>query len=122
MVETNNQESKSRHSFVENLERLVDEAVVAADGAIGIAAESIKDSMGKVRAARDSVVMVRLNKDSLAKIDELVEAGVAASRSEAAAFLIAAGIEARRPLFDKIAEKVEEIRQKKEELRRILED
>ena len=64
--------------------------------------------------------MVRVDKDSLDKLDELVEAELAGSRSEAAAFLISEGIKSREPLFDAIAAKVSEIRKAKEELRKML--
>ena len=63
--------------------------------------------------------MVRVDKDSLDKLDELVEAELARSRSEAAAFLISEGIKSREPLFDTIAAKVAEIRKAKEELRKL---
>ncbi len=53
---------------------------------------------------------VRVNKESVAKLDELVEGGLVGSRSEAAAFLIAEGIKARHGLFERIAEKISEIR------------
>ncbi len=83
---------------------------------------SIRDSINSVRATRDSVVMVRLSKDSLASLDELVDAGVTASRSEAAAFLIGEGIIARADLFDKISEQTRIIREAREKLRQLLEE
>ena len=83
---------------------------------------SIRDSINSVRATRDSVVMVRLSKDSLANLDELVDAGVTASRSEAAAFLIGEGITARADLFDKISEQTRIIREAREKLRLLLEE
>ena len=83
---------------------------------------SIRDSINSVRATRDSVVMVRLSKDSLASLDELVDAGVTASRSEAAAFLIGEGIGARADLFDKISEQTRIIREAREKLRQLLEE
>ena len=83
---------------------------------------SIRDSIKSVRATRDSVVMVRLSKDSLASLDELVDAGVTASRSEAAAFLIGEGIAARADLFDKISEQTRIIREAREKLRQLLEE
>ena len=83
---------------------------------------SIRDSINSVRATRDSVVMVRLSKDSLASLDELVDAGVTASRSEAAAFLIGEGITARADLFDKISEQTRIIREAREKLRLLLEE
>ncbi len=83
--------------------------------------ESIRDTLHGVRSGRDNVVMVRTNKDSLDRLDELVEGGIANSRSEAAAFLIAEGIKARQGLFDRISEKIGEIRRTKEELRLLVE-
>ena len=44
------------------------------------------------------------------------------SRSEAAAFLIAEGIKSRQGLFDRIGEKISEIRRAKEELRQLVEE
>ncbi len=84
--------------------------------------ETIKDTLHGVRSSRDNVVMVRTNKESLDRLDELVEGGIANSRSEAAAFLIAEGIKARQGLFDRISEKIEEIRKTKEELRLLIEE
>ena len=84
--------------------------------------ETIKDTLEGVRSSRDNVVMVRTNKESLDRLDELVEGGIANSRSEAAAFLIAEGIKARKGLFDKISEKIEEIRKTKDELRLLIEE
>ena len=115
----------------EDIEDLVDDVnkavrVVVAHGSD--AAESVgesikgtlKETIQRARSARDSVVMIRVDKESLARLDELVEAGISNSRSEAAAFLIAEGIKAQQDLFDKIAEKVEQIRKAKEELRGLL--
>ena len=83
--------------------------------------ETIMDSIHGVRSNRDSVVMVRVDKESLAKLDDLVEAGLANSRSEAAAYLISEGVKSRKGMFDKIGEKIENIRKAKEELREMLE-
>jgi Arc/MetJ-type ribon-helix-helix transcriptional regulator len=66
--------------------------------------------------------MVRVNKESLEKLDELVEAGIVNSRSEAAAFLIVEGTKARQGLFDRISSKIEEIRNAKQELKKLLEE
>ena len=84
--------------------------------------DSIRESINTVRTTRDSVVMVRLSKDSLEKLDELVDSAVTNSRSEAAAFLIGEGIKARSDLFDKIAEQTRVIREAREKLRKLLED
>ena len=84
--------------------------------------ENLKETIQGMRAGRDNVVMVRVDDNSKSKLDELLEAGIVNSRSEAAAFLIAEGIKARSQLFDTISGKVEDIRKKKEELRRLLEE
>ena len=64
--------------------------------------------------------MVRLSKESLQRLDDLVDCGVTNSRSEAAAFLIAEGVRARADLYDKIAEQSEIIRKAREELSRLI--
>ena len=84
--------------------------------------ENLKETIQGMRAGRDNVVMVRVDDDSKFKLDELLDAGLVNSRSEAAAFLIGEGIKARRQLFDTISGKVEDIRKKKEELRKLLEE
>lgn len=96
---------------------------------IGQSIDEIATDLGKrishiVEAAktgtRDNVIMVRVNDETFKKLNSLVEAEIFQSRSESAAFLIEAGIRAERALFEKIAEKVSEIRRLKEELRRIV--
>ena len=82
----------------------------------------INETRDAVRSARDSVVMVRINKTSLSRLDELVEAKIVRIRSEAAAFLIEKGIESKQDLFDIMAEKLEQIRQTRDELSHLLED
>ena len=84
--------------------------------------ENLKETIQAVRIGRDHVVMVRVDDASKSKLDELLDAGIVNSRSEGAAFLIAEGIKARSQLFDTISEKVEGIRQQKEELRRLLQE
>jgi len=50
-------------------------------------------------------------------INQLKDAGLFRSRSEAAAYLIAEGIATKSVLFGKIMEKIERIKKLKEELR-----
>ncbi len=82
--------------------------------------ESLRDTIKSVRSARDSVVMVRMSKASLRKLDALVDCGLTKSRSEAAAFLVSEGIKARADVYDKIAEQSEVIRNARAELSRLL--
>ncbi|MDE2688309.1 MAG: hypothetical protein OXI16_12550 [Chloroflexota bacterium] len=126
----NGQDEKAdRRKISDNVEEIVDEVNKTVRGAIvsGVdAAESIsenlRDTIQGMRGNRENVVMVRVDKTSLDRLDELVEAGIMNSRSEAAAFLIAEGIKARQPLFDRIAEKIQQIRDAKEELRRMVDE
>ena len=82
--------------------------------------ENLIETVQGVLSSRKRVVMVRLHQDSLKPVDDLVEAGVVSSRSEASAFLIEEGIKARTELFDRISENLETIRAAKHELRDLL--
>ena len=120
-------EEKGRKRFKEGIEIIVDEAKAAAKDAIRRSGaeslgENLKETLEGALSARESVVMVRLNKQSLARLDDLVEAGVVGSRSESAAFLIGEGIKARVGLFDRISSKIEQIRKAKQDLRDLLEE
>ena len=83
---------------------------------------SLRTTIESVRTKRDNVVMVRVSRESLARLDELVDCGLTNSRSEAAAFLIAEGIKTRTDLYEKIAEQSKVIRQAKERLKALLDD
>lgn len=83
--------------------------------------ETITENIGKALTTalqdRANVVMVRVNDDSLAYLDMLVEADITKSRSESAAFLINEGIKANEPLFDKIRNITDQIAALKSQLR-----
>ncbi len=117
-------DTSRRERVIRNVGQTVTDAVVrSTDEAVNVAEnikETIKSKTGPERATRDNVVMVRVDADSLSKMDELVEAELAGSRSEAAAYLISEGIKSREPLFDAISAKVAEIRKAREELREML--
>ena len=121
------QDREERRRLSENVDEIVDEvnktvrdAIVKSVDVAERMGENIRDTVQGMRGNRDNVVMVRVDKASLDRMDELVEAGILGSRSEAAAFLIGEGIKARQPLFDRISEKIQEIRRAKEELRRMV--
>ena len=67
---------------------------------------------------RQLVVSVRLDDESVRRVEQLLDADICRSRSEAVAFLTRSGITARQDLFDRIEEKIDAIRQIKDELRR----
>lgn len=64
---------------------------------------------------RDNVVACRMDDADLAALDALVEAGVRSTRSDAAAWLIKAGLEVNKPLLDEVSGTVTEIRRLREE-------
>ena len=70
--------------------------------------------------ARGNVVMTRLNDEDLKQMDALVEVEVFKSRSEAAAFFIKEGIQARKDLFQKVMPTVDKIRDLKEQAKKSL--
>ena len=113
-------------SLIGDANKVIKVAVVKGSQAAESVGESlkdtIKDTLDGARSARDNGVMVRMTKESRDRVDELVEADIAGSRSEATAFLVAEGIRAKQSLFETMAEKLEQIRKTREELKRLLED
>jgi Arc/MetJ-type ribon-helix-helix transcriptional regulator len=87
-------------------------------------AEKIKEKvlmrLGKELGDRSNVVMTRLNDDDLKQIDALVEVEAFKSRSEAAAFFIKEGMQARKDLFQKIMPTAEKIRDLKKQAKKSL--
>jgi ATP-dependent Clp protease ATP-binding subunit ClpA len=61
--------------------------------------------------AKSNVVTCRLDDATLDAVDSLVEAGIRSSRSDAVAWLIGAGIEAHRALFERVQATVTAIRE-----------
>jgi ATP-dependent Clp protease ATP-binding subunit ClpA len=72
-----------------------------------------------VEETRNNVLMCRVSSLDLGAIDTLVEAGVSATRSEAAAWLIRAGIEGNKALFERLQSTVLEIRRLREQAQTI---
>jgi hypothetical protein len=109
---------QDRKPISESINIIVGEAKASA-GTIG---ENIKETVEGALSSRKNVVMVRLNENSVGRLDDLVDAGVVSSRSEAAAYLIGEGIKAKQALFDRISDKIDQIRKVKDELRDLLDD
>ncbi len=73
-------------------------------------------------ATRSNVITCRLDDRDLDALDALVEAGIRTTRSDAASWLIRAGIEAHRPLFERVYATVGEIRQLRAEAQKIAQE
>ena len=125
----NEQEREDKRRLSDNVDgimnkvnEVVREAITESVDAAESIGGNIMETVDRARSNRSNVVMVRVDKASLERLDELVESGIMGSRSEAAAFLIGEGIKARQGLFDRIAEKIQEIRQAKDELRNLVDE
>jgi Arc/MetJ-type ribon-helix-helix transcriptional regulator len=90
----------------------------------GEEAEKIQENvilkLGEGLEGRGNVVMTRLSDEDLKQIDALVEVEAFKSRSEAAAFFIKEGIQARKDLFQKVMPTVNKIRELKEQAKKSL--
>jgi len=107
-------------SSVRDVAQKTGEVINKATEQLGKATESIGKAIDSALAARDHVVMVRVNDEALKKIDALAQSGIFKSRSEAAAFLISEGVKSQSELFDRIEQKIGEIERLKSELRGIV--
>jgi Arc/MetJ-type ribon-helix-helix transcriptional regulator len=77
-------------------------------------AERARDARGE---SKDTVITCRIPASDLEAIDTLVEAGIRTTRSDAAAWLIRAGLEANRDVLEKVSSTVAEIRRLREQAR-----
>ena len=114
-------------ALADRVNKIVRTAAGGGSGAAEVVGQSLKDRIrlmvdGVRGTGRDSVVMVRVNRDSQQRMDELIEVKLVSSRSEAAAFLIAEGIRSRQGLFEGIASKIDAIRKAREELQTLLDE
>jgi Arc/MetJ-type ribon-helix-helix transcriptional regulator len=109
-----------RPSGFDDIASSVKEVAQKTGEVINKATESIGKAIESALSARDHVVMVRVNDESLKKLDALVQSGIFKSRSESAAFLISEGIKAQETLFSRIAERISEIERLRSELKEIV--
>lgn len=119
VTEIPNEEVRQKSGFDE-LASSVKEVAQKTGEALNKATESIGKAIESALAARDHVVMVRVNEDSLKSLDALVQSGIFKSRSEAAAFLISEGVKAQATLFERISQRIAEIERLRSELKGIV--
>jgi Arc/MetJ-type ribon-helix-helix transcriptional regulator len=100
-------------------QKRVEMMVCCSEGEGKVVSPQLKDEilmrLGSGLGDRGNVVMTRLDDTDLKQIDALVEVEAFKSRSEAAAFFIRQGMQARRDLFEKVMPTVEKIRELKEQ-------
>ena len=83
--------------------------------------EKVLMQLDKELGGRSNVVMTRLNDENLKQLDGLVEIELFKTRSEAVAFFINEGIQARKDLFNKVMPTVDKIKALKEQAKKSLE-
>jgi ATP-dependent Clp protease ATP-binding subunit ClpA len=71
--------------------------------------------LGQMKDAKDNVVTCRVDAQDLAAIDTLIEAGLRSTRSDAASWLIHAGIKSQAELFTRVEATVDQIRRLRQE-------
>jgi ATP-dependent Clp protease ATP-binding subunit ClpA len=98
------------------LQRLADVAAIQAQ-TLAVIANADPEEVPAEPLPKSNVVMCRLDDEDLNALDTLIEAGVRTTRSDAAAWLIRAGIQTNGPLFESVRDKVAQIRQLREEAR-----
>jgi len=99
--------------------------VVKAGGSVGegepelltSSGEAVDDVLSQALSGREHVVMVRVNDETLRKLDMLVESGLCSSRSGAAAFILHEGIESNPSLFEAVEEATDQITRVRDGLR-----
>jgi Arc/MetJ-type ribon-helix-helix transcriptional regulator len=111
-----NDQPKSASGF-DDIASSVKEVAQKTGEVLNRATESISKAIESALSARDHVVMVRVNDEAIRGLDSLIQSGIFKSRSEAAAFLIAEGMKAQSPLFDRIKERISEIERLRSELK-----
>ena len=113
-------EDPKQTSFTDELANSVKGVAQKTGEVLNKASESIGKAIETALSARDHVVMVRVNDESLKRLDALVQSGIFKSRSEAAAFLISEGVKSQQALFDRISERINEIERLRSELKEII--
>jgi Arc/MetJ-type ribon-helix-helix transcriptional regulator len=81
---------------------------------------TIRESINQALEGRANVLMVRVNDETLRAIDQLVQAGLFKTRSEAAAFLLHEGMKARHEILDHVSQTARHIEELREQLRSAL--
>lgn len=79
----------------------------------------ISDSVEEMsKSARDQVVMVRVDEQTLAELDDWVETGAVKSRSEAAALFIREGLKVRASELEKVKDALRAVEEARDRLRK----
>jgi ATP-dependent Clp protease ATP-binding subunit ClpA len=86
--------------------------------------ELVHTEVAQILAPRpkNTVIMCRLDDQARDALDTLIEAGICGTRSEAASWLVQAGIEAHATLFERVSANVAQIRRLREETQQLAQE
>lgn len=85
--------------------------------------EAVEEGLENVARGRlSNVISARIGRKELELIDQLVDAGIFRSRSEAIAYFVRRGVESSKEWIEKALEKAKKIRELQESIRKELED
>ena len=84
--------------------------------------EAVREAIERALDGRSHGVMLRVNEETLAKLDALVEAGICESRSGAATFMIHEGVRANEDLFCRVEHTTAQISALKARLQELVGD
>jgi Arc/MetJ-type ribon-helix-helix transcriptional regulator len=87
---------------------------------LGDGIEQLASEIKTAFKGRNNTLMVRVDQDTLDRIDQLVETELFSSRSEAAAFLLSEGIKKQEPLFGKLNDSTEKIKDLRNSMKGII--
>jgi ATP-dependent Clp protease ATP-binding subunit ClpA len=121
VLELAQEEAKSLGHVYIGTEHLLLGLVAEGEGIAAAILEKLGATLPTLRAQvtavlrKDNVVTFRINSRDLESIDMLVEAGIRTTRSDAAAWLVHAGIVANKELFDRVGTTIGEIKRLRKE-------
>jgi ATP-dependent Clp protease ATP-binding subunit ClpA len=89
-----------------------------------VSLERVHAEVARILAPRpkNTVIMCRLDDQARDALDTLIEAGICGTRSEAASWLVQAGIEAHATLFERVSANVAQIRRLREETQQLAQE
>ena len=110
--------------YIAPIEDMIEELVDSVTDFVEDIAEEIGERLSSIseKLVPTQVVSVRIKEKDLKIIDQLVEAGIFKSRSEAVAFFTRKGIEASKQWIEKALEQARKIKELQESIRRELEE
>jgi Arc/MetJ-type ribon-helix-helix transcriptional regulator len=87
---------------------------------LGDGIEQLASEIKTAFKGRNNTLMVRVDQVTLDRINQLVETEIFSSRSEAAAFLLSEGIKKQEPLFRKLNDSTEKIKDLRNSMKGII--